>query len=97
MDGMTPQMAQLRIILAVSRLNFEQAQKQLREAQSAVDSEERKCSHTRWSAPKQCTHTIPGYKQVSVWWERTCLDCEKVERTDKSKPSGEVVPVFQSH
>ena len=27
-------------------------------------------------------------------WKRTCLKCGKVEFTNRSKPSGDVVPVF---
>lgn len=34
---------------------------------------------------------------TKTWWVRTCTECGLEQKTERSKPSGEVVPVFSNH
>lgn len=40
----------------------------------------------------RCDCHVPS--KTTEQWKRTCLKCGKVETTNRSKPSGDTIPVF---
>lgn len=108
--SMHQRVKETKIELDKAQKTYNEASKALENAQARCchnwSQPERKCD-TRPG------YTIPGDEpgtmgvdhrgemyvppETSVWWERTCTHCGKVEKTTQSRPTGDVVPVFPSH